>query len=138
MSNIKNMYRKFFGITELNESTDLDEAELVNKITDYKGGVLYQLIDPATASDVKRDIAQFAAKKKMHIIKTKFDDAAGKGFFYFRLGEDPGKESQRIQGFISQLPEVKKFKFTTLKQPSPTEAPVDMDAPTRNPNTQTP
>jgi hypothetical protein len=135
MSNIKDMYRKFFGITELNESTDLDEAELVNKITDYRGGVLYQLIDPATAADVKRDIAQFAAKKKMHIIKTKFDDAAGKGFFYFRLGEDPGKESQRIQGFISQLPEVKKFKFTTLKQPSPTTAPVETNPIIQKPNT---
>ena len=135
MSNIKDMYRKFFGITELNESTDLDEAELVNKITDYRGGVLYQLIDPATAADVKRDIAQFAAKKKMHIIKTKFDVAAGKGFFYFRLGEDPGKESQRIQGFISQLPEVKKFKFTTLKQPSPTTAPVETNPIIQKPNT---
>jgi hypothetical protein len=135
MSNIKDMYRKFFGITELNESTDLDEAELVNKITDYRGGVLYQLIDPATAADVKRDIAQFAAKKKIHIIKTKFDDAAGKGFFYFRLGEDPGKESQRIQGFISQLPEVKKFKFTTLKQPSPTTAPVETNPIIQKPNT---
>ena len=135
MSNIKDMYRKFFGITELNESTDLDEAELVNKITDYRGGVLYQLIDPATAADVKRDIAQFAAKKKMHIIKTKFDDAAGKGFFYFRLGEDPGKESQRIQGFISQLPEVKKFIFTTLKQPSPTTAPVETNPIIQKPNT---
>jgi hypothetical protein len=28
------------------------------------------------------------------------------------LGEDPAKESQRIQGFISQLPEVEKFSFT--------------------------
>ena len=109
MSNLNDMYRKFFGISTLNESADLEEADLLNKISDYRGGVLYQLIDPATALDVKKDIAQFAAKKKMHIIKTKFDDAAGKGFFYFRLGEDPGKESQRIQGFISQLPEVFKI-----------------------------
>ena len=68
MSDINKMYKKFFGSTALHESTDLDEAELLNKITDYKGGVLYQLIDPATAADVKRDIAQFAEKKKMHII----------------------------------------------------------------------
>lgn len=133
MSNINDMYRKFFGITALTESTDLEEAELLNKITDYRGGVLYQLVDPAMAADVKRDIAQFAAKKKIHIIKTKFDDANGKGFFYFRLGEDPGKESQRIQGFISQLPEVKVFKFTTLKQPNPHHSPEEAptpDAPT--------
>ena len=48
----------------------------------------------------------------MNVIKTKFDDAAGKGFFYVRLGEDPAKESQRVQGFVSQLPEVEKFAFT--------------------------
>ena len=48
----------------------------------------------------------------MHVITSKFNDAGGKGFFYVRLGEDPAKESQRIQGFISQLPEVSKFKFT--------------------------
>ena len=129
MSNLNDMYRKFFGIYTLNETVDLEEADLLNKISDYRGGVLYQLIDPATALDVKRDIMQFAAKKKMHIIKTKFNDAAGKGFFYFRLGEDPGKESQRIQGFISQLPEVSRFKFTTLKQPNPTEAPREEPAP---------
>tara|TARA_Y100000389_G_scaffold205045_1_gene262395 strand:+ start:5458 stop:5877 length:420 start_codon:yes stop_codon:yes gene_type:complete len=139
MSNLNDMYRKFFGITTVTESSELEEADLINKISDYRGGVLYKLIDPATALDVKRDITQFAAKKKMHIIKTKFDDAAGKGFFYFRLGEDPGKESQRIQGFVSQLPEVEKFKFTTLKQPSPTEAPVEAPRPVpRNPNIQTP
>jgi len=129
MSNINDMYRKFFGVSAVNETVDLEEADLVNKITDYKGGVLYQLNDPATAADVKKDIAQFASKKKIHIIKTKFDDAAGKGFFYFRLGEDPGKESQRIQGFISQLPEVRRFKFTTLTQPNPTAAPAETTPP---------
>ena len=69
MSNINDMYRKFFGVSAVNETVDLDEADLVNKITDYKGGVLYQLNDPATAADVKKDIAQFATKKKIHIIK---------------------------------------------------------------------
>ena len=131
MSEINDMYKKFFGANSLNETSDLEEADLINKISDYQGGVLYQLIDPATALDVRQDITQFAARKKMHIIKTKFNDAAGKGFFYFRLGEDPGKESQRIQGFISQLPEVSKFKFTTLKKPSPTAAPVQAPAPAR-------
>ena len=119
----KNMYHDFFGI-KINES--LEEADLLNKISDYQGGVLYKLFDPATATDVRNDIQQFAVKKKMHIIKTKFDDAKGIGFFYFRLGEDPGKESQRIQGFVSQLPEVMKFKFTTLKQPDPTRAPEEI------------
>tara|TARA_R110000824_G_scaffold214084_3_gene400368 strand:- start:146 stop:589 length:444 start_codon:yes stop_codon:yes gene_type:complete len=122
----KNMYHEFFGI-KINES--LEEADLINKISDYQGGVLYKLIDPASSADVRNDIQQFAAKKKMHIIKTKFDDAQGIGFFYFRLGEDPGKESQRIQGFVSQLPEVLKFKFTTLKKSEPTSAPEEVPTP---------
>jgi len=101
----KNMYHDFFGVS-------IKEADLVNKISDYKGGFLYKLIDPATAGNVKADIQAFLNKKGMHVIKTKFDDAAGKGFFYVRLGEDPAKESQRVQGFVSQLPEVEKFAFT--------------------------
>ena len=107
MSNIDNMYHQYFGM-----KSQTNEADLINKISDYKGGLLYKLIDPATAGNVKADIQAFLNKKGMHVIKTKFDDASGKGFFYVRLGEDPAKESQRIQGFISQLPEVEKFKFT--------------------------
>ena len=115
----KNMYHDFFGMS-------IKEADLLNKISDYKGGVLYKLIDPATAGNVKADIQAFLNKKGMHVIKTKFDDAAGKGFFYIRLGEDPAKESQRIQGFISQLPEVEKFSFTLKpiqKQVTPNNLP---------------
>ena len=107
MSNIDNMYHQYFGM-----KSQTNEADLINKISDYKGGFLYKLIDPATAGNVKADIQAFLNKKGMHVIKTKFDDASGKGFFYVRLGEDPAKESQRIQGFISLLPEVEKFKFT--------------------------
>ena len=107
MSDIDNTYHQFFGV-----KSKTNEADLINKISDFKGGFLYKLIDPATAGNVKADIQAFLNKKGMHVIKTKFDDTAGKGFFYIRLGEDPAKESQRIQGFISQLPEVEKFKFT--------------------------
>ncbi len=122
MSNIDDMYKDFFGLKKINEN--LEEADLVNKISDYRGGVVYKLHDPRTGADVKKDIAQFAAKKKMHIIRTQFDDAKGIGFFHFRLGEDPGKESQRIQGFISQLPEVKVFKFTIGQQQRPEKSPI--------------
>ena len=135
MSKFDNMYKDFFGLKKINEAQietsidDLDavkktagdediikvvkEADLLNKLTDYKGGVLYKLYDPATAGNVKADIQAFLNKKGMHVIKTRFKDEAGKGFFYIRLGEDPAKESQRVQGFISQLPEVEKFAFTT-------------------------
>jgi hypothetical protein len=107
MSNFDNMYHDFFGM-----KLKLNEADLLNKLTDYRGGFLYKLIDPATAGNVKADIQAFLNKKGMHVITSKFNDAEGKGFFYIRLGEDPAKESQRVQGFISQLPEVSKFKFT--------------------------
>ena len=107
MSSVDNMYYEFFG-----KKPKLNEADLINKLVDYKGGFLYKLIDPATAGNVKADIQAFLNKKGMHVITTKFNDADGKGFFYIRLGEDPAKESQRVQGFISQLPEVEKFKFT--------------------------
>ena len=142
MSEFDNMYKDFFGLKNLKEQSDKTkeiedltaaqaelnkqlaktaeleksmktEADLINKISDYKGGVLYKLIDPATAGNVKADIQAFLNKKGMHVINTRFKDAEGKGFFYIRLGEDPAKESQRVQGFISQLPEVEKFAFTT-------------------------
>ena len=80
MSNIDNTYRQYFGM-----KSQTNEADLINKISDYKGGFLYKLIDPATAGNVKADIQAFLNKKGMHVIKTKFDDAAGKGFFYVRL-----------------------------------------------------
>jgi hypothetical protein len=120
MSNIDNTYRQYFGM-----KSQTNEADLINKISDYKGGFLYKLIDPATAGNVKADIQAFLNKKGMHVIKTKFDDAAGKGFFYVRLGEDPAKESQRIQGFVSQLPEVAKFKFTLKPIQKVTNNPSD-------------
>jgi hypothetical protein len=134
MSNVNDMYRKFFGFKKINESPELEEADLLNHMTDYRGGVVYQLHNPATAIDVRKDIQQFAAKKKMHIIRTQFNDAKGLGFFHFRLGEDPGKESQRIQGFISQLPEVARFKFTT-GQPTQPQAPQQPQAPPPAPPT---
>ncbi len=120
MSNIDNTYRQYFGM-----KSQTNEADLINKISDYKGGFPYKLIDPATAGNVKADIQAFLNKKGMHVIKTKFDDAAGKGFFYVRLGEDPAKESQRIQGFVSQLPEVAKFKFTLKPIQKVTNNPSD-------------
>lgn len=124
MSNIDNMYHQYFGM-----KSQTNEADLINKISDYKGGFLYKLIDPATAGNVKADIQAFLNKKGMHVIKTKFNDAAGKGFFYVRLGEDPAKESQRIQGFVSQLPEVSKFKFTLRPIQKVTNNPNDEQTP---------
>ncbi len=55
------------------EEEMVDEAQLLNRITDYKGGVEYVLIDPATAINVADEIKQFAAKKNIDIIKYNFE-----------------------------------------------------------------
>jgi hypothetical protein len=38
------------------------------------------------------------------------------GYFLFRLGEFPAKESQKIQGYISQMPQLKHFRFNVKNQ----------------------
>lgn len=99
---------------------DIDEAQLLNHITDYKGGVEYVLIDPATAMNVADEIKQFAAKKHIDIISFKMSTSGKVGYFLFKLGEDAAKESQQIQGYISQKPEVKHFRFNVrMKKQSP-------------------
>jgi hypothetical protein len=91
--------------------TDLDEAQLLNRIIDYRGGVEYVLRDPAEAKAVAQEISEWATKKGFTIIKQTTSTSGKVGYFYFRLGQDPARESQRIQGYISQKPEIKHFRF---------------------------
>lgn len=116
---MSDLYHEFFGY----KKEKIKEAELLNKLADYNGGVVYKLVDPSTHENVKTDIEEFVRKHGIYVVKSKFDTKRGYGYFYFRIGEDPAKESQRIQGFLSQLPEVSKFKFTTLNaaEPAPTK-----------------
>lgn len=102
----------------------VDEAQLLNKITDYRGGVEFVLFDPSTAENVFDEIKQFAAKKKIYVIKSKLSPSGKVGYFQFRLGEDPAKESQQIQGYISQKPEIKHFRFNVRGQ-KPKTAPEE-------------
>lgn len=144
MSKIKNMYKSFFGINEakINVSADqlkdpniqqvmkspdteinitdkeLDEAQLINHMTDYKGGVQYMLRDAAMADQVAHEIRNFATKKKIYIITHKKSRDGRFGYFHFRLGDDPAKESQQLQGYISSKPEVKHFRFKLLNEKS--------------------
>lgn len=105
------------GRMHIEEESELDEAQLLNRITDYKGGVEYVLFDPATATNVADEIKQFAAKKNIDIIKFKMSASGKVGYFLFKLGEDSAKESQQIQGYISQKPEIKHFRFNVrMKQ----------------------
>jgi hypothetical protein len=40
------------------------------------------------------------------------------GYFHFRLGDDPARESQQLQGYISQKPEIAYFRFKVI-EPKP-------------------
>lgn len=101
---------------ELMGEEELQEAQLVNNITDYQGGVQYILRDPAQAQQVAEDIKQWTAKKGFTTIKHTKSKTGKMGYFYFRLGQDPGTEAQKIQGYFSQLPELKHFRFNVVNQ----------------------
>ena len=103
----------------VNVTDDMNEAELINNITDYRGGVQYMLRDAAMAENVANEIKQFAAKKKIYIVKHTKSRSGKGGYFYFRLGEDPAKESQQLQGYLSQKPEIKYFRFKVMPEQQP-------------------
>ena len=103
----------------VNVTDDVNEAELINNITDYRGGVQYMLRDAAMAENVANEIKQFAAKKKIYIVKHTKSRSGKGGYFYFRLGEDPAKESQQLQGYLSQKPEIKYFRFKVMPEQQP-------------------
>ena len=147
MSKKRNTYKEFFGIreqitvskkddpnwtdtvTDLKDKnpdeeikiteTDLEEAQLINNITDYQGGVQYMLRDAAMANNVAEEIKQFAIKKKIYPVKHTKSKSGKAGYFYFRLGDDPAKESQQLQGYLSQKPEIKYFRFKVMQQQQP-------------------
>ena len=137
MNKLKKLYKEFFGLTEqvakgsisvkdpskaeelAKKGLDVklvDEAQLINRMTDYRGGVEYVIYDAAQAQVVANDIQQWSEKKGFTIISKKISKSGTVGYFYFRLGEDPARESQKIQGYISQLPSVKHFRFNVRSQ----------------------
>lgn len=94
-----------------NEEEMVDEAQLINNIIDYRGGVEYVLRNPAEAESVAAEIREWATKKGFTVVKHVASPSGKVGYFYFRLGQDPARESQRIQGYIAQKPEIKHFRF---------------------------
>jgi hypothetical protein len=130
------------GVDVKLENTGIvDEAQLTNHMTDYRGGVEYVLRDPAEAQSVAADIQQWSERKGFTVVSKKLSESGKVGYFYFRLGEDPARDSQRIQGYISQKPEIKHFRFNVRGEaaPAPTQAPrqqrpvAPAPAPTNNP-----
>ncbi len=102
------------GVDVKLEGAEIEEAQLVNKITDYQGGVQMIFSDPSTAKQTMLDILGWAKKKGFDIInKEIYTTNAGSkaGYIYFRMGENSYKDSQRIQGYISQSPGISKFRF---------------------------
>jgi len=143
MKALKNLYKEFFGINEQDQSkkfdrtklsaynkelektaqlinsmteADLDEAQLVNHITDYRGGVEYVLRDPSRAKDVAAQIQEWTTKKGFTVVKHTISKTGKVGYFYFRLGEDPEREAQRIQGYFSSKLEIKFFRFRVKEE----------------------
>ena len=108
---------------------DLDEAQLVNHITDYRGGVEYVLRDPSQAKDVAAQIQEWTAKKGFTVVKHTISKTGKVGYFYFRLGEDPEKDAQRIQGYFAQRLELSAFKFKVRGEQN--AAPTPMKRPMR-------
>jgi hypothetical protein len=135
MSNIKKLYKQFFGY-KLNESTlnqkEIDEAQLVNNLTDYRGGIEYVVRDPQTAQSVLDEIRQWSEKKGFTIIKSMISKTGRIGYIYYRLGEDPALESQKLQGYLAQKPELKHFRFH-VRGEQPTQQTTPTPTPTRNP-----
>jgi len=149
MSKFKKMYRDFFSLQEqkvtysddevdnLSKAADeverlkqamkteelIDEAQLVNNLTDYAGHVIYQLRDPQEAMAVAKEIQRWTTKKGFTIIKHEKSKSGRTGYFYFRVGEDPGSESQKIQGYFAQLPELSKFAFKAPRSNNPRRRP---------------
>jgi hypothetical protein len=122
MSTFKKLYRDFFGLSEsivMSNEKLVDEAKLVNGIDEYQGGVVYAIKDPQQAQSVSDDIKQWAEKKGFTIIKRTVSKSGKNGYFYFRLGDDPEKDAQRIQGYFAQRLELAAFKFKVRGQANP-------------------
>lgn len=146
MSKFKKLYKEFFGLKEqtqpdavsvspdkLNDPNvqsaikkgtkvrvegEIDEAQLVNNLTDYRGGVEYILRDPSIAQQTAQEIQEWAERKGFTVIKKTLSPSGKIGYFYFRLGEDPALESQKLQGYLAQKPELKHFRFN-VRQSKP-------------------
>lgn len=91
--------------------SDLAEAELVNHMYDYRGGVEYVLRDASQAEEVIQSITQWTERKGFTIITKNISKSGRVGYFHFRLGQDPERDAQRIQGYFSSKIEIAKYRF---------------------------
>lgn len=118
MASAAQQVKKALGEEEL-----VDEARLDNHITEYRGGVEMVMNDPSMAKQTLMDILQWAEKKGFTVVTKKLSRTGKSAYIYFRLGENPGKEAQRIQGYVSQSPGVKHFRFNVRGEQQAPQAP---------------
>jgi len=117
VQNAKDMADALKGMKDaLKTESDLEEAQLINHITDYRGGIEYVLRNPAEAQAVAQEIKEWAERKGFTVVKHTISPSGKIGYFYFRLGQDPGLESQKLQGYLAQKPELKHFRFNVRQQ----------------------
>jgi len=116
VENLNKAKDAYVGIAKALGESDLDEAQLVNNLTDYRGGVEYVLRDPVTSEQVASEIQEWAERKGFTVIKKTISPTGKIGYFYFRLGQDPALESQKLQGYLAQKPELKHFRFNVRQQ----------------------
>ena len=112
----KEMSTAMQGLSTTLGESELEEAQLVNNLTDYRGGIEYVLRDPATAQSVAQEIQDWAERKGFTVVKKTLSPTGKIGYFYFRLGQDPALESQKLQGYLAQKPELKHFRFNVRQQ----------------------
>ena len=112
-------YGKAMKDAGLIEADEIDEAQLVNHIHDYRGGVEYVLRDASQAKEVAAQIQDWTTKKGFTVVKHTISKSGKIGYFYFRLGEDPEREAQRIQGYFSSKIEIKFFRFKVKEEQTP-------------------
>ena len=117
VENMEKMAQAAIQVKKALGEEQVDEASLDNHITEYQGGVEMVMIDPALAKQTMLDILQWTKKKGFTVVIKKLSRSGKSSYIYFRLGENPGKEAQRIQGYISQLPNIKHFRFKVRNQP---------------------
>lgn len=119
VENAKEMAAALKGMKDaLKTESDLEEAQLINHITDYRGGIEYVLRNPAEAKAVAQEIKEWAERKGFTVVSHTISKTGKIGYFYFRLGQDPGLESQKLQGYLAQKPELKHFRFN-VRQSKP-------------------
>ena len=112
----KEMSTAMQGLSTTLGESELEEAQLVNNLTDYRGGIEYVLRDPANAQSVAQEIQEWAERKGFTVVKKTLSPTGKIGYFYFRLGQDPALESQKLQGYLAQKPELKHFRFNVRQQ----------------------